>query len=98
MNAYTTKGQIRIQQRDIDAIMRNHAYFAGASLAALERERGWQAEAERARLLKQHGLGPAARASLLAVVRQTVGAALVHAGERLMGLSRPAVAPEPGPG
>jgi hypothetical protein len=95
MNAYTTMGEARITQRDIDAVLRADTYLAGASLAALERRRGWQAEAEMARLLKQHGLPPASVVSRLAMLRQTVGAALVRAGERLMGPSRSSVTPEP---
>jgi hypothetical protein len=95
MNAYTTMGQARIRQHDIDAVLRADALTAAAHLAALERQRGWQAEAEMARLLKQHGLGPPARPALLTMLRQTLGAALVHAGERLVGASQRAAASEP---
>jgi hypothetical protein len=95
MNAYTTMGQARITQRDIDGVLRAHSYLAGATLAALERERGCQAEAEMARLLKQHGLQPASVISRLSMLRQTLGAALIRVGERLAGASPGAATPEP---
>ena len=85
MNAYTTRGEARIQQRDIDAIWRTDAYLASASLAALEWQRGCQAEAEVERLLKQYGVTSSASTSLVSLLRQTIGAALVRAGERLAG-------------
>ena len=55
MNAYTTTGQARIQPRDFAALQRANG-LAGASLAALERQRGCQADAEVAWLLKQNGV------------------------------------------
>ena len=88
MNAYTTMGQARIQQRDIATFLGTHSYLGGASLAALERQRGWQAEAEVAWLLKQHGVVPASAASLATTLRQAIGAALVRAGERFAGVPR----------
>ena len=98
MNAYTTRGQARIQQRDIAAILRTEPdHMAAASLAALERQRGWQAEAEVAWLLKQHGVTPHAASSRVSMLRQTIGAVLVRAGERLAGASQSAVAPETTP-
>ena len=45
MNAYTTRGQAQIQQRDIDAVLFTDASLAAVSLAALERQRGYQADA-----------------------------------------------------
>ena len=69
MNAYTTMGQARIQQRDIEAVLRVGRMTAAAHLAALERQRGWQAEAEVERLLKQHGLKPHSPASRVALLR-----------------------------
>ena len=55
MNAYTTTGRARIQPRDFAALQRANG-LAGASLAALERQRGCQADAEVAWLLKQNGV------------------------------------------
>ena len=84
MNAYTTTGYARIQPRDLEAVM--DAYpLAAASLAALERQRGWQAETEVAWLLKQHGVTPQVPTAFVALLRQRVGAALVRVGERLAG-------------
>jgi hypothetical protein len=97
MNPYTTKGQARIQQRDIEAVLGANSYLAGVSLAALERQRGWQAEAEVAWLLTQHGVTPVATASLVSLLRQTIGTALVCAGEWLTGVSRSAISPETRP-
>jgi hypothetical protein len=84
MNAYTTRGQARIQPRDIAAVMLPYP-LAGSSLAALERQRGYQAEAEVEWLLKHNGITPQAGASFLSLLRQTIGATLVRAGERLEG-------------
>jgi hypothetical protein len=67
--------------------------MAGASLAALERQRGDQAESELHWLLKQHGVTPQAHA----LVRQRIGAALVRAGDRLAGVPGSGVSPEPAP-
>ena len=97
MNAYTTRGQARIQPRDVSSVLRANRYLAGASLAALERQRGWQADAEMAWLLKQHGLAPKSAALRVAMLRRTIGAALVGAGERLAGVPRSAVVPETAP-
>jgi hypothetical protein len=97
MNPYTTKGQARIQQRDIDAVLFTDASVAAVSLAALERQRGYQADAEVAWLLKQHGVMPHAAASLVSLLRQTVGAALVRAGTHLAGSPPSGVSLEPAP-
>src|SRR3954470_11802275 len=93
MNAYTTTGQARIQSHDLATILRTStgSYQAAASLAALERQRGWQAETEVEWLLKQHGVKQTLPVSSVSVLRQTIGAALVRAGERLAG-SRPSLA------
>ena len=98
MNAYTTRGQARIQPRDVSSVLQANRYLGGASLAGLERQRGWQAEAQVGWLLKQNGVLPAS-ASLAAstLLRQTVGAALVRAGERLAGVPRGAGLPETPP-
>jgi len=74
-----------------------NSYLAGATLAALERQRGWQVDAEVAWLLKQHGITPAATASRISLLRQTIGTALVCAGERLTGVSRSGLLPETRP-
>ena len=92
MNAYTTIGQARIQPRDFSAVLRANG-LAGASLAGLERQRGWQAETEVGWLLKQTRVKPEARAWRVAMLRQTIGAALVRAGERLAGGPRSGVSP-----
>ena len=93
MNAYTTVGQAKINRRDMENILYGDAFLAGTALAAFERQRGWQAEAERDRLLKQHGVGLNAAAPLAAMLRQAVGAALVRAGERFAGGPRTAGLP-----
>jgi hypothetical protein len=85
MNAYTTRGEVRIQPRDISAALRTHGLAPGASLGALEKQRGWLAEAELERLLKQYGVTSTSSISLVSVLRQSIGAALVRAGERLAG-------------
>jgi hypothetical protein len=97
MDPYTTKGQARIQHRDIGAVLGMNSYLAGASLAALERQRGWQADAEVAWLLKQHGITPTTAASLVSLLRQTIGRALVGAGDRLTGVSRSGLSPKTPP-
>ena len=83
MNAYTTRGEARIQQRDLSTALRMHGLNPGASLAALEKQRGWQAEAEVERLLKQHRVKSSGSTSLVSLLLETIGAALVSAGERL---------------
>lgn len=97
MNAFTTRGQARIQPRDVSSVLRANRYLAGASLAALERQRGWQAEAEVAGVLKQHGLAPKSAALRVALLRRAVGAAVVRAGERFSGVPRGAGLPETPP-
>jgi len=88
MNAYTTRGEARIQARDVSAALRANGLTPGASLAALERQRGWQAEAEMERLIKQYVVKSSASSSLVSLVRQSIGAALVRAGECLAGSPR----------
>jgi hypothetical protein len=61
---------------------------AALSLSQLERRRGWQAEAEMAWLLKQHGIAPESLSSGVANVREAIGAALVRAGQRVGGISQ----------
>ena len=96
MNPYTTMGQARIHPRDVSAVLRANV-LAGASLAALERQRGCQADTEVAWLLKQHDVMPHAAASLVSLLRQTVGVALVRVGERLAGGPRSGVSRESTP-
>ena len=82
MNAYTTRGQARIQPRDFSAVLRANG-LAGASLAGLERQRECQAAAELDWRLKQNTATPHAGLPRVALLRQTIRAALVRAGERL---------------
>ena len=96
MNAYTTMGQARIQPRDVSALLRANG-LAGASLARLEWQRGCQAEAEVGWRLKHNGITREASGSIVSVLRQTLGAALVKAGERLAGIPRGGIAPIPVP-
>ena len=84
MNAYTTRGQARIQPRDIAAVMLAYP-LVGASLAALERQRGDQAESELHLLLKQHCVTRLAATPRMLMLRQTIGATLVRAGKHLAG-------------
>ena len=96
MNAYTTRGQARIQPRDVSAIL--HTYpLVSASLAALERQHACQAEAEVTWLLRQNGLTPQPTTAHCSMLRQTIGAALVRAGERLAGVPRSRVLPKAAP-
>jgi hypothetical protein len=88
MNAYTTRGEARIQPHDFSAALRVQGLGPGASLAALERQRGWQAEAEMERMLKQYGVTASSSPSLVSLVRQSIGAALVRVGEYLAGSPR----------
>jgi hypothetical protein len=88
MNAYTTRGEARIQPRDLSAALRMQGLNPGSTLAALERQRGWQAEAEVERLLKHYGVKSSGHTSLISLLRETIGAALVSAGERLAGSPR----------
>jgi hypothetical protein len=88
MNPYTTRGEARIQPRDVLTATRRQGLTPGASLVALERQRGWQAEAEVERLLKQYDVTSSASTSLVSQLRQSIGAAMVRAGERLAGFPR----------
>ena len=85
MDPYTTRGEARIRQRDVAAALRIDGVAAAGFLAALERQRGWQAEAELDRLLKRHGVTTPAGVPLVALLRRTIGVALVQAGRRLSG-------------
>jgi hypothetical protein len=82
-----------MQQRDVATILGTHSYLGGASLAALERQRGWQAEAQVGWVLKQHGVLPASAAPLVALLRRYIGAALVRTGERLAPAPRRSASP-----
>ena len=93
MNAYTTMGQARIQPRDFSAVLRANG-LAGASLAGLERQRGCLAEAELGWLLKHKGGRTNASASLVSMLRQTIGRALVRVGEHLQVVPRSGISPE----
>jgi ParB-like chromosome segregation protein Spo0J len=97
MNAYTTRDQDRMQPHDFAAVTRTNPFMTGSSLAAFERQRSWQADAEVARLLKQHGVTPQAHALVVALLRLRIGAALVRAGDRLADVPGSGVSPEPAP-
>jgi hypothetical protein len=97
MDLSTTRGQARLQQRDIETALRAEAFLTGACLAALERQRGWQAEAELDWLLKQHGLASHVAAAHFAMLRQTIGAALIRAGQRLAAGPQGSVSPATAP-
>jgi hypothetical protein len=95
MNAYTHLGKARLGQHEITDVLVANRMTASAHLAALERQRGWMAEAELERLVKENGLESPVSGSRIAMLRQTLGATLVRAGERLAGASLSTVAPEP---
>jgi hypothetical protein len=97
MNAYTTRGQARIQHCDIAALLQPEGILAPAQLASLEWQRGFQADVEVERLLKQNGVAPRATATCVSLLRQAIGAALVRTGERLAGVPRSRVLPEAAP-
>jgi hypothetical protein len=97
MNPYTTRTRARIQPRDMARALLTDPFTAANSLAMLERQRSFQAEAEVAWLLKEHGVPPASIASSLATLRQTIGAALIRAGQRIEGLSPGGVRTEAAP-
>ena len=99
MNAFTTTGEARIQSHDLAAILRTApgSYLAAASLAGLERQRGWLAESEVEWLLRQNRVAPQASASRVSLLRQTVGAALIRAGAHLAGGPRSGVSLDTAP-
>ena len=97
MNPYTTTTRARIQPSDMARALLTDPSMAAISLAILERQRSFQAEAEVAWLLKEHGLAPASIASRLATLRQSIGAALIRAGQRIEGLSPGGVRSENAP-
>jgi hypothetical protein len=84
MNANATTDQARIKLHNTAAIHRANRFMVGTSPIALERQHGWQAEAEVARLLKQHGVTPHASSGRVSLLRRRIGAALVRAGDRLL--------------
>jgi hypothetical protein len=97
MDPYTTRGRARIQQHDIDALLRTHGFLTGAALGELERQRQRQVDVEWDSLLKQHGFTTGAATSLVAQLRQTIGAVLIRAGERLASTPPRVVSPETAP-
>jgi hypothetical protein len=70
MNTYSPNGLSRMQRRDVANIHSTHPYLDGASLAALERQRGWRADAEAGSLLKQHGVLSAPAMSVITGLRR----------------------------
>jgi hypothetical protein len=97
MNAYTTRGQSRIEQRDIAALLQPDGILAAAQLASLEWQRGYQTDVEVERLLEQNGVASKASTSLVSMLRQVMGAVLIRAGERLAGGPRSGVSRETAP-
>lgn len=97
MNPYSARTQARIQSRDMTIAALTDRHNAALSLSQLERRRGWQADAEMAWQLKQHGIAPASRSSRVAIMREAIGAALVRAGQRIGGASQQDVSPTVGP-
>jgi hypothetical protein len=87
-------GQSSIQQHDIVDVVRAHGFLAPAYLAALGRQREWQDETEMAWLIQQNAVMPDAAGSRVAMLRQTIGAAMIRAGERLAGAPRSGVSRE----
>jgi hypothetical protein len=69
MNAFATRGQPRIQPHDVAAAMLAYP-LVGFSVAALERQRECQDEADLAWLLKQHGGTPNVAASRVSLLRR----------------------------
>jgi hypothetical protein len=98
VNPYTTTTRARIQPRDMARALLTDPSTAAISLAMLERQRSFQADAEVAWLLKEHGVPPVSIASRLATLRQSIGAALIRAGHRIEGLSPGGVRTEPAAG
>jgi hypothetical protein len=84
MNAYATTDQARIQLHNTAAIHRANRFMVGTSPVALDRQPGWQAEAEVARMLTQHGVAPHASNRPVPLLRRWIGAVLVRAGDRLL--------------
>jgi hypothetical protein len=70
--------------------------MAASSLAALERQRGYHAEAEVEWLLTHNGVTPQVHTSVFSL-RQRIGAALVHAGQRLANVPGSGVSSETTP-
>ena len=96
MNASPPSGRARMQPRPSAVVRPTHRELVGASLADLEHRRyQYHAEAEVAWLLTQNGSTPQASVSRVALLRQLLGAALVRAGERLEGMPRREVLPDP---
>jgi hypothetical protein len=87
MNAYTTMGQARIRHHEVATILRTQGVRAGAFLGALERQRGWQADAEQDWLLTREGRKPPPYAPCASLLRQAIGEALIRVGQRLAGTS-----------
>jgi hypothetical protein len=97
MNPYTSRTQARIQPHDMTRALFTDPFTAASALAALERTRAYQAEAEMDRLLKQHSVRPRSAGSVVATMRQTLGAALIRAGQRFSGTAATCTPPAPAP-
>ena len=97
MNPYTTMTRSWIQPGDIAKATLTDPITAAAALAVLERTRAYQSEAEIEGLLKQHGVRSHTTASLVAMLRQSIGSSLVRLGERLGATSASGASPAPTP-
>ena len=85
MNAYTARGQARMHLHDVSAVLRADGLPAGAALATLEWHRGYQADAEVARLLRPHDGTPLDARACGGWLWQRIGTVLIRVGERLSG-------------
>ena len=94
MNACTTMDRASIHRHALGTVYNAHRFTAAAALVALERQRGYQAEAELARLLKQERFTPQGHAPFITLLRQRIGAALLHARDHLAGVPRSGVSLE----
>ena len=98
MNPYATQSQTRFQPHDVaNTKLTYPSFIAAAVLAASERQRGWQADAEVDWLLQQNGVPRPTGKSGIAMVRQAIGASLVRVGTRLAGTSATGAAPATSP-
>ena len=85
MNVYTMQCETAIQSHDLATVYRANQYRVASALAAFERQRGYEAEAEGTWLLKQHGITRKPAALVVSGLRQIVGAAMIRAAKRLVG-------------
>jgi hypothetical protein len=94
VNTYLPSGRPTFLQHEPMKAVRTHRYLAASHLAARERQRRYQAEAEVNRLVKQGGVMPKPGASRVSTLRQAIGEALVRVGQRLAGPPWSSASPE----